>query len=84
MSAKPAGPRKGDRYVWTTTDGATVLVEVARVYRAGWISLRCHHAGRVWTRKHQGPLFESMRPHAWTTADLIDQLPTPAPFRGDT
>lgn len=68
-------PRPGDRLVWTTTDGATVFVVVKRVTRHGVIFLRCHHGGRVWTRRHDGPLFPSMRRRQWTTADLLDQLP---------
>lgn len=62
MSA-PTAPTKGDRYVWTQPDGAEILVEVRRVaHGVAW--LRCHHAGRSWTRRHDLPMFASMRPVA--------------------
>lgn len=69
----PAPPCRGDRYAWTQPDGAVVLVEVKRVAH-GIAYLRCHHAARAWTRRHDLPLFASMVRQDWTVADLLDQI----------
>jgi hypothetical protein len=66
-------PRKGETYVWTMTDGALVYLRVTRVYD-GVAWLRCHHAGRSWTRRHQLPLFPSMEKREWTTAELLETI----------
>lgn len=72
----PAGenePHKGDTYVWTTTDGARVYVRITGI-RAGVAWLRCHHAGRSWTRRHILPLLPSMEKRPWTTAELLETI----------
>lgn len=70
------GPCVGDRYEWVQPDGGRVLFEVRRINRDTRTAyLRCHHAGRTWTRRHQGPFFPSMKPRQWTTADLLELIP---------
>jgi hypothetical protein len=70
------GPCLGDRYEWITPDGARVLIEVRRVNRnQGIAHLRCHYAGRTWTRRQDLPLYPSMKPYAWTAADLLEPSP---------
>ena len=66
-------PRTHDRYRWTMPDGAVVLVRVTRV-GDGVVWLRCHHSGRAWTRRHTLPLFASMVPGEWTTAELLETI----------
>ncbi len=67
--------RPGDRLVWTQTDGARVLVRVTRINRdAGIAYLRCHWAGRSWTRRQDLPLFPSMKRADWTTDELLETV----------
>lgn len=67
--------RAGDTLVWTQPDGARVYVRVTRVSIAqGCVWLRCHHGGRSWTRRQVLPLFPSMRPAPWSTADLLETI----------
>lgn len=69
-----SAPLKRDAtYVWITPDGARVLVRVTAV-RNGVAYLRCHHGGRSWTRRHELPLFPSMRPASWTLAELLETV----------
>lgn len=63
----------GDTYVWDRVDGARVYVRITRIWRdVAW--LRCHHAARSWTRRHELPMFTSMRRSAWTTAELLETI----------
>ena len=65
----------GDRLIWDTVDGARIYIIVKRVnLDGGFAYLRCHWGGKAWTRRQELPLFPSMQPKHWTTADLLDTL----------
>lgn len=64
--------RSGEKLIWTQTDGARVFVIVTRLTpRVAY--LRCHYGDRAWTRRHELPLFPSMRRGHWTTADVQEE-----------
>jgi hypothetical protein len=69
--------RRGDRLVWTQPDSARIYVIVSRLSPHGAprvAYLRCHYAGKVWTRRHVLPLFLSMQHRHWTDDDLRSSL----------
>lgn len=69
------GPHKGARYRWDQPSGNRCYVRVLRVVD-GEAHLRCHHPnGRISTIRCRLPLWPSLTPYEWSTADLLELIP---------